>query len=218
MQPEFDLIIFDWDGTLYNSISIIEDCFSLAARDQNLSLSPGAARGTIGLALAQAMERLFPARTPETYRRLVADYRKHYLRLVEKIELYEGVEAELKYLKSSGYRLAVATGKSRVGLERSFRHTGTGHYFESSRCADESGSKPDPTMIFEILTELDIEPDRSLLVGDSIHDIQTARNAGIEYLCVAYGAQTPAELEGECPHPPLNSISELRKFINPGGR
>ncbi len=198
MKPKrFDLLIFDWDGTLMDSAGVIAACIQAACADMNLPI-PGReeARHVIGLGLREALAHLFPD-LPEARHPALADhYRRHFLGQDHEIPLFEGARELIAQLHGDGFQLAVATGKARRGLDRAFSHTGLERYFHASRTADETFSKPHPAMIEELLDELRVAPERALMIGDTTHDLEMARNAGVDSLAAGYGAH-PAEGLGE---------------------
>lgn len=197
MKPKrFDLLIFDWDGTLMDSAGAIAACIQAASADMRLPIpSREAARHVIGLGLREALAHLHPD-LPETDHPQLADhYRRHFLGQDHEIPLFEGARELIAELHASGHQLAVATGKARRGLDRAFSHTGLACFFHASRTADETFSKPHPAMIEELLDELMISPDRALMIGDTSHDLEMARNAGIDSLAAGYGAHPAASLD-----------------------
>jgi phosphoglycolate phosphatase len=192
----YDLIVFDWDGTLMDSEAKIVRCMQAAARDAGVS-DPGAerVRHIIGLGLAEAMEALFPAESPAQRARLVEHYRRHFLEVDDTaMPLFPGVAEGLAGLAARGYLLAVATGKSRRGLDRVLDESGTRALFTASRCADETFSKPHPQMLEEILDITGVDPGRALMVGDTVYDMQMARNARVPGLAVSYGVHAREQL------------------------
>lgn len=194
MKPKrFDLLIFDWDGTLMDSAGHIAACIQAACADMNLPIpSREEASHVIGLGLREALEHLFPALPPEQHPALADHYRRHFLGQDHEIPLFNGARELIEELHAAGFQLAVATGKARRGLDRAFGHTGLEPYFHASRTADETFSKPHPAMVEELLEELMVEKDRALMIGDTSHDLEMARNAGIPSLAAGYGAH-PAE-------------------------
>ncbi|MDR2219988.1 MAG: HAD-IIIA family hydrolase [Methylobacillus sp.] len=190
MPQQFDLIVFDWDGTLSDSTHAIAVSVQEAAKDAGLPIpSDAAARSIIGLELHRAITVLLPD-ADETQLNLLAErYRAHFLTRSHGIALFDGVVEAIKQLAEQGVMLAVATGKTRRGLERAFAESGLRPYFQASRCADECFSKPHPQMLLEIMDELNIAPERTLMIGDTSFDLQMANNAGVHSLAVTYGAQ-----------------------------
>ncbi|WP_298939917.1 HAD-IIIA family hydrolase [uncultured Psychromonas sp.] len=186
---KYQLIIFDWDGTLMDSIDKIVLCMQQAA-EQQLQAIPDvqAVKNIIGLSLLKAMQQLFPSLSLIEHGRLVEAYRDQYNRMHEiDTPFYDGIAELLIDLKAQGYTLAVATGKGRNGLNRMMSKTNTEHLFSATICADESTSKPDPSMIYALLNELNINPSEALMVGDSSYDLDMAANAGVNSLGVSYG-------------------------------
>jgi phosphoglycolate phosphatase len=196
MKDRFDLLIFDWDGTLFDSIGWIVECLQGAAQASGVPVpSEYLARSVIGLSIQHAMEALCPGAAPGVAERLVEHYRRQYMsRPTTPAGLFEGVPELLTGLRERGYRLAVATGKARSGLDHALRGTGTADWFHITRCADETASKPHPKMLFEIMEALDTPPERALMIGDSLHDLRMAESAGIAAIAVGCGANTLDEL------------------------
>jgi phosphoglycolate phosphatase len=198
MKPKrFDLLIFDWDGTLMDSAGAIVACIQAACADMRLPIpSRAEASHVIGLGLREALAHLFPDLPEARHPQLADHYRRHFLAQDQEIPLFEGARELIEELHADGFQLAVATGKARRGLDRAFDHTGLDAYFHASRTADETFSTPHPAMIEELLEELLIAPERALMIGDTTHDLEMARNAGIASLAAGYGAH-PAEGLGE---------------------
>jgi phosphoglycolate phosphatase len=185
----FDLIAFDWDGTLFDSTQLIVRCIQEAVRDVGGSVpSSEAAAWVIGMALPQALARAAPDVPPARYPELANRYRVHYMRHQDDLSLFDGVLPMLERLRGSGHLLAVATGKSRRGLDQALASARLRGVFDASRTADETAGKPDPLMLSELMAELDVPPERVLMVGDTTHDLEMARNAGCPSVAVAYGA------------------------------
>lgn len=213
----YKLLIFDWDGTLVDSIGRIVESISAAAAHCDLpSLDEKAIKGIIGLGLPEAIAALYPhvkdVRTAEAFRRAYAD---HYLMLeTEPSAPYPGVASALNRFRNEGYLLAVATGKGRRGLDRVLAGQGWADFFDVTRCADETASKPDPLMIEEILTHCGVEPGRALMVGDSVFDLEMARRAGVDSVAVAYGAQPIEALRACSPNTSINCFSELSDWLS----
>ena len=185
----FDLIAFDWDGTLFDSTQLIVRCIQEAVRDVGGAVpSPEAAAWVIGMALPQALARAAPDVPPSKYPELANRYRVHYVQHQDDLSLFDGVLPMLEHLKASGHLLAVATGKSRRGLNQALATAQLKGVFDASRTADETAGKPDPLMLHELMSEFDLPPERVLMVGDTTHDLQMARNAACASVGVAYGA------------------------------
>jgi len=211
----FDLICFDWDGTLFNSTSIIVRCIQQAVVDVGGARpSDEAAAYVIGLALVPALARAAPDVPPEKYRDLAARYRHHYLARQNDISLFEGVPAMLDELKRHHHWLAVATGKSRRGLDEVLALSRLQGVFNGSRTADETAGKPDPRMLHELMREFGTEPERTLMIGDTTHDLQMALNAGCASVAVSYGAHEPHEFSALEPRYVAHSVAELRQWLN----
>ncbi len=215
MKPEHELIIFDWDGTLMDSIAKIVRCFSAAFEDAGVR-GPGddAIRHVIGLGLGEAVAELLPQADAATRDEVVERYRRHFLHLDQTgMELFPGVRAGLEDLAAQGYLLAIATGKARRGLERVLRDTGTAHLFCATRCADEAFSKPHPKMIEDILEQTGFAAGQALMVGDTTYDMQMARHAGIDGLAVTYGVHGRELLAQHAPLACLDSFTEVHAWL-----
>lgn len=216
-MSERRLLIFDWDGTLADSIGRIVASVRAAAVICDLPpRDDEAIRGIIGLALQEAIITLYPqlSGTPmcETFRLAYAEY---YLALdVAPSALFPGVAEGLQRFRDEGYLLAVATGKGRQGLDRVLRGVGMLDFFDITRCADETASKPDPLMIREILEYCRVLPEQSLMVGDSVFDLQMARNAGVDSVAVTYGAQSRDTLLACAPDFVIDHFSELGRCLD----
>ncbi|RMD80572.1 MAG: HAD family hydrolase [Gammaproteobacteria bacterium] len=185
----YRLLVFDWDGTLVDSAGRIVSCMRAAAREAGLPLLPEAElREVIGLGLPQALARLFPGAEAVRLERFVAAYRRHYLEGAHQVvRPFPDAGELLAALEARGYWLAVATGKSRAGLERSLDEHGWRRHFLASRCADETASKPHPQMLLELMEELQVAPEETLMIGDTEYDVLMARAAGADALGVAHG-------------------------------
>lgn len=188
----FDLIAFDWDGTLFDSTQIIVRCIQEAVRDVGgVVPSQEAAAYVIGMALMPALAHAAPDVPPEKYPELGNRYRYHYLRLQDELSLFEGILPLLDDLRTRGHLLTVATGKSRRGLNDALQSAALRGVFDGSRTADETAGKPHPLMLQELMAEFDVPPERVLMIGDTTHDLQMALNAGCASVGVAYGAHDP---------------------------
>lgn len=215
MKNRFDLIIFDWDGTLIDSIDWIARCLQNAANNtRHATPDYQSAKDVIGLSIEKAIAALFPDANENEVHTLVDHYEKAYFsKKISRDDLFTGVFDMLEALKKSGYLLAIATGKTREGLDEALHATGTVDLFSITRCADETQSKPHPKMLEEIMTHLQISPERVLMVGDSTHDLQMAINAGIASIGVASGSHDSDQL---LPYQPLYCLSnpiELRLHL-----
>ncbi|MGN6649700.1 HAD-IIIA family hydrolase [Trinickia sp.] len=188
-RQQFDLIVFDWDGTLMDSTAHIARSIQAACRDLGLPVpADDAARYVIGLGLRDALQIAAPTLDPSDYPRLAERYRFHYLVKDAHTELFAGVRELLAELRGEGYLLAVATGKSRVGLNRALDEVRLTSVFDGTRCADETFSKPHPAMLHELTRELGQDLERTVMIGDTTHDLQMATNAGAASVAVTYGA------------------------------
>ncbi len=189
MPRRFDLIAFDWDGTLFNSTGLITRCIQSACRDVGTPVpTEQQAAYVIGLGLRDALMHAAPGFPPERYPELGQAYRRHYMASQHEVVLFDGTLNMLQSLKSRNHLLAVATGKSRVGLNEALATTDLRGLFDATRTADETVSKPDPTMLLELLAELGVAPERALMIGDTTHDLQMAVNAGVASVGVSFGA------------------------------
>ena len=217
-RKQFDLIVFDWDGTLMDSTGTIVRCIQASARDLGLPVpDQRAASYVIGLGLQDAMEAVLPDRDPKYYPRMVERYRYHYLSQDQELVLFDGVTDMLADLAQQGYFLAVATGKSRVGLTRALDTTRLLSVFDATRCADETFSKPHPAMLHELTRELGQDLKRTVMIGDTTHDLQMAANAGAGGIAVHYGAHTPQELKALTPLYAADTVAELHAWLNGHG-
>ena len=215
-QPrQFDLLIFDWDGTLMDSAGVIVDSIQRACEDIGQPApSDRAARQIIGLGLVQALQTLLPELPDDAYPLLVDRYRHHYLGRDADLPLFEGVASGIEQLHGSGFTLAVATGKSQHGLTRALEASKLGPWFTATRCADQTHSKPHPAMVLELLAELEADPARTLVIGDTSHDLLMASNAGVASLGVTYGAHEPDDLLPHAPLALMNSFAEVHAWLN----
>jgi phosphoglycolate phosphatase len=213
MKNKFDLIIFDWDGTLIDSIDWIVNCLQTAAKQCDCAIPEvQAAKDVIGLSIGNACSKLFPGVDQETLTRLTASYQQTYLTWeIDRRDLFPGVYDMLVELKQAGYQLAVATGKTRSGLNQALQATDTEKLFSITRCSDETASKPDPLMLHEIMRHTRIANHRSLMVGDSIHDLQMAMNAQISSIAVSCGAHPQHLLQQ---HSPLMCLQQPAELLN----
>jgi len=192
----FDAIVFDWDGTLSDSTVPIAACMQAACRDLGLPVpSLAQAKHVIGLGLDDALARLVPELPPSNYGLMVEAYRRHYFSQQFRHPLFEGMAELLEALAGRGHALAVATGKSVAGLQRSLEEAGLLGRFDATRTADVTAPKPDPTMLHELVAELQVDPARTLMIGDTAFDLDMAARAGVRGLAVAYGAHPVNELQ-----------------------
>lgn len=214
MGKRFELIVFDWDGTLMDSAGTIVACIQAAARDMGVSPpSEERARHVIGLGLLDAMRHAMPELEAHRHHELADRYRHHYLSQDHELTLFEGAAELVRSLADDGFMLAVATGKSRRGLDRAMVVSGIGECFHGSRCADECHSKPHPQMLEELMEEFGVSSEATLMIGDTTHDLEMARNAGVDALAVAYGAHERAMLEACNPLLCANSVADLAAWL-----
>lgn len=214
MSQPYELIVFDWDGTLMDSTPAIIAAIQGACRDLGLPVPPDAAAAwVIGLGLADAMQAVVPELDAAHWPKFSERYRYHYFTRDPQLRLFPGVEAMLHRLQLAGARLAVATGKSREGLNRSLAATGLASAFESSRCADETHSKPHPAMLLELMDELVVAPAATVMIGDTSHDLTMARNAHVHGVAVSYGAHDNQELLRCEPQVLVHDVPELTRWL-----
>ncbi len=200
-KKAYELIIFDWDGTLMDSASKIINCFRKAVADVDIEY-PGdvAVRNIIGLGLKEALDVLLPGYSDGKRQQVVDRYREHFLYLDDtEMPLFDGVEEGLRHLNTGNYSLAIATGKARIGLDRVLEQTKLSDLFIASRCADEAASKPHPRMVLDILTETGVSAANAIVVGDTSYDIKMAHRANTDVLAVCYGVHDRDELRAEQP-------------------
>lgn len=213
-QRRFKLIVFDWDGTLCDSTIIIAEAIQSACRDVGEPVPDTlSARFVIGLGLADAIRTVAPGLPVHRHPELAAHYRQHYLAREDDIPLFPGAADLLEELDASGYFLAVATGKARAGLDRVLARNGLATRFHATRCGDEGFPKPHPDMLLHLMERLAVESHETLMIGDTTHDLELARNAGVAGLAVAYGAHEPEGLARLAPLATVHSIAELRGWL-----
>ena len=210
----FDLIAFDWDGTLFDSTRMIARCIQASVVDVGgAEPTEKDAAWVIGLGLAEALAKAAPDVPREKYAELGARYRYHYLQLQDDLVLFDGVLPMLEALKARGHRLAVATGKSRRGLNEVLATVALRDLFDDSRTADETSGKPHPRMLLELMEALDVTPERTLMIGDTTHDLQLAINAGCASVGVSYGAHEPSSFESLNPLFVAHSTEALQAWL-----
>lgn len=214
----FDLVVFDWDGTLVDSTTLIASAIQAACRDLAQPLpDDAAARFVIGLGFASAVRHVAPQLELADYPAFSAAYRAHYLAGEADIPLFGGVPEMLRDLDAAGYRIAVATGKTRAGLEHALARNGLHGRFHATRCADEGQPKPHPDMLLNLMAFLAATPERTLMVGDTTHDLDLARNAGAQGLAVGYGAHPAEALAAHGPLAVVDSVADLRAWLAANG-
>ncbi len=216
MKGKYNLLVFDWDGTVADSLHHIVaameaaiDAVQLPARSREQLL------GIIGLGMQEAVRELYPDVDIALRQQMIESYSRNYLAATTgKTMLFSKVKDTLEQLLDQGYMLAVATGKSRRGLERAFVDTDIKQYFHTSRCADETFSKPHPQMLIDIMQTMHMRPGQTVMIGDSQHDLQMAANANVSSVAVSYGAQPLQRLLEFNPLTNLNCLSELPMWLN----
>jgi phosphoglycolate phosphatase len=211
----YQLVIFDWDGTVMDSTGRIIACMHKAGADLCLPvLEDDAVREIIGLGLPEALRTLDPGIGDRDLERMRERYAVHFVAAeASPSRLYPGARETLATLRAAGLRLAVATGKSRKGLDRVWASSGLGDSFDASRCADETHSKPHPAMVTELLTELGVAPERALVVGDTSFDLQMARDAGVDRVAVSYGAHPVDRLMNFHPLAVIDALPQLLPLL-----
>lgn len=215
MRRDYELLIFDWDGTLSDSIGRIVEAMRTAAGLAGRPVRDDLAiKGIIGLGLPEAIRTLYPDITANDLINFRQHYADSYMAMdVEPSRLFDGVRESLEAFRAEGYRMAVATGKARRGLDRVLKAHGWLEYFDATRAADETASKPDPLMLNEILQHCGVAPEKALMVGDASFDLLMARNAGMDSVAVGYGAQALDSLLQFEPALAINHFSELRTWL-----
>lgn len=210
----FDLIAFDWDGTLFDSTRIIVHCIQQAVADVGGAVpSDSEAAYVIGMGLMDALAHAAPDVPRERYAELGAHYRRHYVARQDDLSLFPGVLSMLSALRERNHWLAVATGKSRRGLDDVLRSEQLHGVFDGSRTADETAGKPDPRMLHELMREFGTQPQRTLMIGDTTHDLQMALNAGCPSVAVSYGAHDTAGFAALRPQAVVHSVQELHDWL-----
>ena len=214
----FDLIAFDWDGTLYDSTQIIVRCIQAAVQDVGGTVPTDEAAGyVIGLGLMQALAHAAPDVPKEKYPALGERYKHHYARHADDLSLGPGVLTMLGSLKRRSHLITVATGKSRHGLDETLRSADIQGVFDGSRTADETAGKPDARMLHELMAQFGVAPSRVLMIGDTTHDLQMALNAGCASLGVSYGAHHPDAFDALNPLAVLHSVDGLHDWLLANG-
>jgi phosphoglycolate phosphatase len=217
-ERRYDLVVFDWDGTLMDSTAVIAASLQEACRDVGCPVpTREEALFVIGLNMADTFRRVVPALDEAGRAQLADRYRHHFLAREHEAPLFAGVREMLADLHGCGRRLAVATGKARRGLDRALASTGLGSWFEATRCADEGFAKPHPGMLLTLLEMTGVEPARALMVGDTTHDLELAANAGIDAIAVSYGAHGEQLLSTRPALARLGSVAELHRWLTTSG-
>ena len=210
----FDLIAFDWDGTLFDSTALIVRCIQDACRDVGAVVpSDEAAAYVIGLGLEDALRHAAPGLPAEHYPQLGQRYRRPSFARQLELVMFDGTLPMLQALRARHHWLAVATGKSRQGLDMVLQQSGLGRLFDATRTADETQPKPDPRMLQELMREFGADPERTLMVGDTTHDLQLAANARVPAVAVSFGAHDPASFAPFAPLFVARSTRELQDWL-----
>ena len=214
MSKRYDLIVFDWDGTVMDSTAVIAGSIQAACRDLGLKVpNDETARHVIGLGLDQALHFAVPELTEAMRPDLVARYRYHFLSQDQAIPLFDGAREAIAELHGAGYWLGVATGKSSSGLNRALDSSGLREYFHATRTADRTFSKPNPAMLLELMDELGTSAERTLMVGDTTHDLQMAQNAKVGAVAMGHGAHPPEQLLELKPLALVDDFAELSNWL-----
>jgi phosphoglycolate phosphatase len=210
----FDLIAFDWDGTLFDSTALIVRCIQAAVRDVGgQPPSSDAAAYVIGMGLQQALAHAAPDVPRHLWEQMAERYRHHYFAQQHEVVLFDGVLPMLRDLKARQHWLAVATGKSRRGLDEALKVVDLRGVFDASRTAEETAGKPHPLMLEELMREFGVPPERTLMIGDTTHDLLMARNAGCSAIAVSYGAHAPESFEALQPLWVAHSVPQLHQWL-----
>lgn len=214
---KYRLLVFDWDGTIIDSASTIAECIRDASRDLSLEVPElERARHVIGLGLHDAMRIVVPQLPASRYPEFVASYRKHFLARKDSMQLFAGMRELLEQL-SGRHLLAIATGKSRQGLDRDIEFHDLKALFAASRCADETQPKPHPAMLMELMAELAVQNDAALMIGDTSHDLEMARAASVAAVAVTYGAHPEDGLRACAPLGCFPTVEELQAWLKANG-
>ncbi len=214
MNRRFDLIAFDWDGTLFDSTALIVRCIQSACRDLGVAVpSDVDAAYVIGLGLHDALRHVTPDLPPERVDELGRRYRHHYLARQHELVLFDGTLDMLRALKARQHFLAVATGKNRAGLDQALAQSELHGLFDATRTADETAGKPHPLMLQQLMAQLGTSPERALMIGDTTHDLLLASNAGAASVGVSYGAHDHAAFEAHGPLFVAHSTRELHDWL-----
>jgi phosphoglycolate phosphatase len=214
MARQFQLLVFDWDGTVADSAALIVDSIRSACADLRLPVPPERdCRYVIGLGLQDSMRLLLPSLPEQDHGPFLDRFRHYFLQRDHDTPLFLGMENLLGELENNGYWLAVATGKSRAGLLRSFEQTGIGKRFHTTRCADESHPKPNPAMLFDVMNTLGVAKENTLMIGDTTHDLMMAQNAGVAAVAVSYGAHDGDDLHSHSALTCVDSVADLRAWL-----
>lgn len=213
MQKPVELIVFDWDGTLFDSVGQIVASLLFAAEQFQQPLTPEVAKSIIGLGLPEVAQVLFP-KVPELHADILKCYGDHYVEHSKGDQWFSGIADMLYGLKNQNIKLAVATGKSRRGLDRVLGQTNSRDLFEITRAASETKSKPDPLMLAEILDFTGVKAERAIMVGDTSYDLEMAQNIAMPRVGVSYGVHAVDVLQRFNPLTIANDVNALHQFLN----
>ena len=214
MHRPFELLVFDWDGTLMDSAAAIAESLQAACAELSLPVPDDTqARYVIGLGLTDAMKHILPDLPPADYPRVVDRYRINFLKRDGGTTLFGGVAEMIRELRETGFMLAVATGKSRRGLDRALAATGIAGCFDVTRCADEGFAKPHPGMLTAVMDALATQPQATLMIGDTMHDLEMANAAGVKSVAVTYGAHERGALQACNPLAMIDDVHGLRTWL-----
>ena len=213
-ERRYDLIVWDWDGTIMDSTPTIVHCIQQACRDLGFKAPDDTlASSVIGLGIQDSLRRAVPWIEPIHFQKLTERFRYHYLAKDHELDLFVGIRELLEKLRNDQFLLGVATGKSRVGLDRSLKHHQIGHLFHETRTADESFSKPHPGMLLELSDATQVPTRRILMIGDTTHDLDMASNAGVDAVAVTYGAHPVDTLKTSKSLAHVNDVTELSQWL-----
>lgn len=213
-MKQYKAVVFDWDGTVMDSTASIVGAMQAACMDMELPIpSDDDASWVIGLSLQHALQRCAPTLKEEHVPHFIERYRHHFFQFDKQQSLFEGIVPLLEVLRQQNILLGVATGKSRLGLDRVLQAHQLVEHFDCTRCADETQGKPHPAMLFEIMENLALEPEEVLMVGDTTHDVQMATNAGVDSMAVTYGAHSKRTLLVSEPTVMVSSVKEMRNWL-----
>ena len=214
-MKRYKAVIFDWDGTVMDSTSSIVAAIQAACVDMELPVpSVQDASWVIGLSLQSALQRCAPTLTEDRVPAFIERYRHHFFRYDKELKMFDGVVPFIEDLRKKEIRLGVATGKSRVGLDRVLKAQELVSHFHCTRCADESQGKPHPAMLFDIMKTLDLQPEDVIMVGDTTHDVRMATSAGVDSMAVTYGAHSRRTLLTSEPTVMVSSVAEMKGWLS----